>query len=136
MRFLLVATFAFLLGSWRTSSLASESLSNLFDRLEYDQEIRGLFVPQGWFNGMGGDLLIGSVKVIPDSGNLYCLGWRPALYLDSIFYTGSFSDFFDLASRLAKQSRANVHLTRVKTKDRREEFDCTISSEGVLRIHL
>jgi len=114
--------------------LASEALASLVCRLEYDQEILGLFIPEEWDEAMGGDLLIRSARVIPDSGRLYCLGWQPALHLDSVSYTGKTKTFFELARRLAKNSRTKIHLTRVKTNDQQSDFSCTITPEGKVEL--
>jgi len=122
--------------SLSSNLLASESLTSLIGRLEYDQEIRGLFVPDGWFKEMGGSLLIGSAKIIPEPGRLYSLGWRPAFHLDSVSYSGTEVDFLNLAKFLAKKSRACFYLTRVQTKDRPSMFDCTVTPEGNIQIFL
>lgn len=135
MRLVVLVCLIFFL-SLPPSLLASESLTSLIGRLEYDQEIRGLFVPDGWFKEMGGSLLIGSAKIIPEPGRLYSLGWRPAFHLDSVSYSGTRIAFFNLAKFLAKQSRARFYLTRVQTKDRPLMFDCTVTPEGNIQINL
>lgn len=115
-------------------SLASDSFNDLLGHLEYDQEIRGLFIPGGYTESMSEDLYIGSAKIRPDGGKLYCLGWRPALHLEQVRYGGSWQHFLELTKTIAKKSRSSLYLRSVQTKDRQEGFCCLVTPEGGVRI--
>jgi len=108
------------------------NLAGLLNRLEYDQEIKGLFVPKGYFDNRG-SLLIGSARIVPSSTKLYALGWSPALQLQSIRYGGSAEDFFHLATNLAKNSRSDLYLSRLTTEDGICEADYFISKYGQIK---
>jgi len=120
-----------------SSHLKSEdSLSFLLSHLEYDQEIKGLYVPAGYFKGLQGSLFIGSARITPAAGKLYCLGWTPVLQLDSIAYRGSARDFFSVAKELAVKSRSDLHLNRLKTDDCMEEANYIVSRNGFVKAGL
>ena len=126
-KFLPVFLFFITLSS---SRLWSEgNLASLLDRLEYDQEIKGLFVPKDYFNNRG-SIFIGSAKIIPAPAKLYSIGWSPAFQLDSVRYGGSTKDFFNLAINLAKSSRSDLYFSRLRTEDCPGEVDCFISKNG------
>lgn len=108
-------------------------LSFLLDHLEYDAEIKGLFLPKGYFDGLKGSLYIGSAKIKPSAGGLYCFGWQPALHLDSISYGGSSKDFFAMAKDLAKKCRSDLYLNRLKTHDGVEEESYIVSKSGTVK---
>ena len=114
----------------QTSSLwAEESLVALLNRLEYDQEIKGLFVPKDYFNNRA-SIFIGSARIIPSAAKLYTLGWRPALQMESVRYEGSTKDFLKLATNLARNSRTDLYFRGLKTTDAQEETNCFISKSG------
>jgi len=123
--------FAFFL--LQSSSLWSQdSLVSLLNRLEYDQEIKGLFVPKGYFSNSA-SIFIGSARIVPSPAKLYTLGWCPALQLESVRYEGSTEDFFNLAMSLARNSRTDLYFRRLKTNDAQEEANYFISKSGKVK---
>lgn len=130
------ALFLFLYLFVPAQGKSADFVLDIFRQLEYDQEIRGLFIPHGWTPWLRGSLYIGSAKMIPDAEKLYSLGWKPALHLESVTYRGSSAQFFELAQNLAKNNRTNLYLRRVQTSDRDGEFDCTISKDGNVKFGL
>lgn len=116
-----------------SSNLWSEgNLASLLSRLEYDQEIKGLFIPRGYFKNRD-SIFIGSAKIVPAPAKLYALGWSPAFQLEFVRYGGSREDFMNLAVNLAKSSRSDFYFNRFRTDDCPWEADCFISKNGEVK---
>jgi len=121
--------FTFFLVILSSNLWSEDNLTSLLSRLEYDQEIKGLFVPKGYFKNRD-SIFIGSARIIPSAAKLYTLGWRPALQMESVRYEGSTKDFLKLATNLARNSRTDLYFRRLKTTDTQEETNCFISKSG------
>ena len=118
---------------WAHNGHSSNPFFDLLSRLEYDQEIRGLFIPKGYFHGLPEDLAVGLARISPENGKLYSLGWRPALHLDCVSYGGSSASLIHLVQNFARKNRTTLYLNRVRTQDRGDDFSITISRDGFVR---
>jgi len=92
-------------------------LVELAKNLEYDQEILGLYVPKGWTPDLTADLYIGRTRIQPAPGKIYSIGWRPALFLTCVRFSGSKKDFFQIATKLSQQSGLLIYLNGLTTTD-------------------
>lgn len=92
-------------------------LVELAKNLEYDHEIKGLFIPKSWTPDLTADLYIGSTRIQPAPGKIYSIGWKPALFLTCVRFSGSKKDFFQIATKLSRQSGLLIYLNGLTTKD-------------------
>ena len=118
---------------WAHNGHGSNPFFDLLSRLEYDQEIRGLFIPKGYFHGLPEDLAVGLARISPENRKLYSLGWRPALHLDCVSYGGSSASLIHLVQNFARKNRTTLYLNRVRTQDRSDDFSVRISRDGFVR---
>lgn len=107
-------------------------LVELAKNLEYDQEIKGLFIPKNWSPDLSSDLYISSVRIIPTPAKLYSIGWKPALFLTQVCFKGTQEEFFMLAKKLSRESGFMIFLDGLTTKDSlNPELGWTVQGEEV-----
>lgn len=92
-------------------------LVELARNLEYDHEIKGLFIPKSWTEDLTADLYIGSTRIQPAPAKIYSIGWKPALFLTCVRFGGSKKDFFQIATKLSRQSGLLIYLNGLTTTD-------------------
>ena len=112
------------------ASLFAEPSFELLNRLEYDQEIRGLKIPAHWLPDLKEDLYIGRASIQPSQSKLWSIGWKPALKLENVTFNGSLNELGKMFAKLSRSSRASITIEHLSTTDHQDGSIVLIAENG------
>jgi hypothetical protein len=112
-----------------TFSFAEPSFE-LFSRLEYDQEIRGLRIPAHWLPDLKQDLFIGRACIQPSQSKLWSIGWKPALKLENVTFNGPLNDLGAMFAKLSRSARTSITIEHLSTSDHQDGSMVLIAENG------
>jgi len=109
---------------------ATDPNLNLFCRLEYDQEIKGLKIPAHWLPDLKQDLLIGRASIQPSQSKLWSIGWKPALKLENVTFNGSLNELGTMFAKLSRSARTSITIEHLSTRDHQDASVFLIAENG------
>ena len=110
--------------------LLAEPNLDLLNRLEYDQEIRGLKIPAHWMPDLNEDLYIGRASIQPSQSKLYSIGWKPALKLENVTFNGSLNELGKMFAKLSRSARTSITIEHLSTTDHQDGSIVLIAENG------
>jgi len=110
--------------------LFAEPSFELFSRLEYDQEIRGLKIPAHWMPDLNEDLYIGRASIQPSQSKLWSIGWKPALKLENVTFNGSLNELGKMFAKLSRSARTSITIEHLSTTDHQDGSIVLIAENG------
>jgi len=110
--------------------LFAEPSLELLNRLEYDQEIRGLKIPAHWLPDLKEDLYIGRASIQPSQSKLWSIGWKPALKLENVTFNGSLNELGKMFAKLSRSARTSITIEHLCTRDHRDPSVSLIAENG------
>jgi len=110
--------------------LLAEPSFEMFSRLEYDQEIRGLKIPARWLPDLKEDLYIGRASIQPSQSKLWSIGWKPALKLENVTFNGSLNELGKMFAKLSRSARTSITIEHLSTKDHQDTSIVLIAENG------
>ena len=113
--------------------LLAEPNLDLLNRLEYDQEIRGLKIPAHWMPDLNEDLYIGRASIQPSQSKLWSIGWKPALKLENVTFNGSLNELGKMFAKLSRSARTSITIEHLSTTDHQDGSIVLIAENGSWR---
>ena len=113
--------------------LLAEPNLDLLNRLEYDQEIRGLKIPAHWMPDLNEDLYIGRALIQPSQSKLWSIGWKPALKLENVTFNGSLNELGKMFAKLSRSARTSITIEHLSTTDHQDGSIVLIAENGSWR---
>ena len=110
--------------------LFAEPSFELLNRLEYDQEIRGLKIPAHWLPDLKQDLFIGRASIQPSQSKLWSIGWKPALKLENVTFNGSLNDLGAMFAKLSRSARTSITIEHLSTRDHQDASVFLVAENG------
>jgi hypothetical protein len=109
---------------------ATDPNLNLFCRLEYDQEIKGLKIPAHWLPGLKQDLFIGRASIQPAPAKLWSIGWKPALKLEKVTFNGPLNELGTMFAKLSHSAHTPITIEHLSTTDHQDGSLVLIAENG------
>ncbi len=110
--------------------LFAEHNLDILNRLEYDQEIRGLKIPAHWMPDLNEDLYIGRASIQPSQSKLWSIGWKPALKLENVTFNGSLNELGKMFAKLSRSARTSITIEHLSTTDHQDGSIVLIAENG------